>query len=153
MDSGLVIMIEPINYWTTIIVYLTLLIKSFSELLKAINRLENEMNHLPKQLKTIFKILVYILTIIVPNIGIIWYFFYLTGLSPNRINEANFFWAMVAQPTIGVSIYAYIWGSWFYPKLRVAFSEKKLKNTQSKREKVSSIKDGRTKTIQSGRKK
>lgn len=111
-------MIEPVNYWISIIVYITLLITTFNGLLKALGELEKEVKRIPKQLKTLTKFLAYSLTLVVPNIGIIWYFFYLAGFSVDRLSEARFFWAMVAQPTIGVSVYAYIWGRWLYPRLQ-----------------------------------
>jgi hypothetical protein len=110
-------MIEPGNYWVSVIAFLTVYITAITNLLKAIEEL---MKIVPNVLKPLAKFLFYSITLVAPNIGIIWLFFYLAGSSPERFSEARFFWAMVAQPTLGVSIYAYIWGRWLYPQLQRA---------------------------------
>lgn len=116
-------MIEPVTYWTVFISGIIILIRTLNELLKAIEELVERMKQLPNVLKFLMKFLTYSLTLVLPNIGIVWLFFYLAGSSPDRFSEPNFFWAMVLQPTLGVSIYAYIWGSWFYPQLKRILSD------------------------------
>ena len=73
----------------------------------------------------ISKFLIYGLGLVVPNIGIIWYFFYLASIFPNRLLETKFFWTIIVQLSIGVSIYAYVWGRWFFPKLERILDESK----------------------------
>jgi hypothetical protein len=127
-------MIEPIAYWTPVIsvfivFVLTLrsLVDALEQLIKQIEKLEETMKRPPKLLKLLLKFLIYSLTLVLPNLGIIWYFFYLAGFSPYRLSELRFFLAIVAQPTIGVSVYAYFWGKWLYPQLQRILSEPALK--------------------------
>jgi len=114
-------MIELITYWTPVVTglttFTTFLLKII-ELLGNKERIVEILKGLPYLLKLLAKFLIYGLSLIIPNIGMIWLFFYQTGISPNRLSETEFFWAIVAQPTLGVSIYAYIWGKWIYPKLQ-----------------------------------
>ena len=139
-------MIEPITYWAGLIGGLITITTALNQLFKAIDDLAEQvdkMKQLPKLLKLLIKFLTYSLTLLIPNVGIIWLFFYLAGLHPEMISEARFFLAIVTEPTIGVSIYAYIWGSWIYPKLQRVFNnekhekhvEKKSKDTEPRNRK------------------
>ncbi|HUF00278.1 MAG TPA: hypothetical protein VMN99_13555 [Anaerolineales bacterium] len=110
-------MIEPLNYWMAVIGGVTVFVVAITNFLEALIKL---MRWIPRPL---VKFLVYSLTLVIPNIGIIWYFFYLAGSSPYRLSELRFFLAIVAQPTIAVSIYAYIWAKWLYPYLKGIQSE------------------------------
>jgi hypothetical protein len=110
-NNGLVKMVEIIEYWTFIIAAITAFIWT---LIKLVEALETFIRRIPKSLT---KFLVYGFALVIPYATIIWWFFYLAGLSPGRLSEPRFFWAMVAQPTIGASFYGYAWGKWIYPRL------------------------------------
>jgi hypothetical protein len=114
-------MIDPIAYWTPLIGgltgFVTLLLKII-ELFGEMEKVRKLMKKLPHLLKLLGKFLIYALSLVIPNVAIIWYFFYLAGISPERLWQVNFFWAVVAQPTVGVSIYAYVWAKWIYPRLK-----------------------------------
>ena len=115
-------MIEPIIiYWTPLITaltgFVTLLIKVI-ELLSKWEIIMKFIRLLPVLIKRLVKFLIYSLSLFVPNTGIIWYFFYLAGIYRDRLSQAEFFWAIVAQPTLAVSIYAYVWSSRIYTRLK-----------------------------------
>jgi hypothetical protein len=117
---------EPIAYLTPVIAFLVL----FTGLLLNIVKLFEEspvimtiLRKLPYLLKLLVRFLVYGLSLIIPIFGVIWYYFYQAGISPDRLSDTKFFSAVVVLPTIGVSIYAYIWGRWIYPKLQKFPSE------------------------------
>lgn len=105
-------MFEIITQWTVIIGAIAGFILALIRLIEALKQL---FERLPKQL---VEFLVYAPAIVIPYFAIVWWFFYLAGLSPERLSEPGFFWAVVAQPTIGVSIYTYVWGRWIYPTLQ-----------------------------------
>jgi hypothetical protein len=115
-------MVEIIGYWTVIIAAVTAFIWALIKLLEALKEL---IKSIPKPITKFF---VYGLALIIPYIAIIWWFFYLAGLSPNRLSEPKFFWAMVIQPTIGASFYGYAWGKWIYPRLHSILGAPKLAN-------------------------
>jgi hypothetical protein len=114
-------MIERIAEWAPLVgglwAFVQLLLKTI-EFLEKIEKVEEIMEKLPHLLKLLGKFLVYGLSLAIPNVVIIWYFFYLAGLSPDRLSEIEFFGAVVMQPTIFVSLYAYIWAKWIYPRLQ-----------------------------------
>ena len=105
-------MIELITSWTVLITVIGGLLYA---LIYVLGLLDELIKRLPKWLA---RFLIYGLALLIPNAVIIWYFFYLVGLNANRLSEPTFFWAMVAQPIIGVSIYGYVWGKRIYPQVR-----------------------------------
>ena len=134
-------MIEPIIYWTPVIAALTAfitLLLNLIELLGKIEKIEEPMKEPPYLLKLLAKFLIYGLSLVIPNIGIIWYFFYLAGISPDRLSETEFFWAIVAQPTMGVSIYAYVWARWIYPRLQRILGKSKSRQKPKRNSRTSS---------------
>lgn len=68
--------------------------------------------------KPFVRFLSFILSLAIPNGILISYYFYLAGLYPHRLSEDLFFISLVAQLIIGVSLYAFAWGKWVYPKLQ-----------------------------------
>ena len=122
-------MIDPVTYYAPLVsgltIYVTLLLKLI-ELLGKKHEVEDFMKRLPRLLRLLAKSLIYFLTLAIPNVLMIWFFFFQAGISPDRLSEVNFFWAVVAQPTLGVSIYAYIWAKLIYPGLRNLLGETKL---------------------------
>ena len=113
-------MIEPVAYWTPLITGLSTYLPLLAGILVILEKLgfSAALQRAPLMLKLLIKFLIYFLSLVIPNVVIIWYFFYLAGSSPQRLWEGNFFWAVVAYPTVGVSLYAYAWAKWFYPFLQ-----------------------------------
>lgn len=64
-------------------------------------------------------------SLFVPNGIIIWYYFYLVGLNSHRLSEVKFFLSMITQLTVLISLYAFVWSKWFYPKLRRIMDSRK----------------------------
>ena len=65
------------------------------------------------------RFLVFLGILTIPNWLIIWYVLYVAALNHDRLWEAGFFLALVAQATVAVSLYTFLWGVWLYPKLRL----------------------------------
>jgi hypothetical protein len=134
-------MIEQIAEWAPLIgglwVFVQLLLKAI-EFLEKIEKVEETMEKLPHLLQLLGKFLVYGLSLAIPNLVIIWYFFYLAGLSPDRLSEVEFFGAVVMQPTIFVSLYAYIWAKGIYPRLQRLLGRSKSRQESRRTSRASS---------------
>lgn len=78
-------------------------------------------------LKPLAKFLVAVATLVAP-IGLVigfWTFklarYYYESGSVDYVPNATVFWRLLAWQTVLVSIYSFVWTTWFYPKLRAWF--------------------------------
>ena len=71
------------------------------------------------------RFLVFLAILTVPNLLIIWSALYVAALNHDRLWEAGVFLALVAQVTVAVSLYTFLWGVWLYPKLRLLVKKPK----------------------------
>lgn len=58
-------------------------------------------------------------SILAPHGFIIWSWMYVAAINSNRIREGQVFTSLIIQVTLLTSIYTFIWGKWFYPKLNL----------------------------------
>lgn len=76
-----------------------------------------------KLLKSLMACVLFLATVIIPAGSIVWFFMYLVAENSNRINESAVFLSLVAQLTAAVSLYAFLWGMWLYPKFKPWFRD------------------------------
>jgi hypothetical protein len=74
-----------------------------------------------KVLKPLIVCVLFLATVIVPAGSMAWFFTYLAAENSNRIKEPVVFLSLVAQSTAAVSLYAFFWGMWLYPRLKPWF--------------------------------
>lgn len=104
-------MTETLGIWTGLILAFAAFIAAVKFLLQNILELIDIWKKIPVWL---LKFLIYVLTLVIPNTIIIWRFFYFAGLYSNRLSEPIFFWSMIIQSALGVSMYEIAWLTWVY---------------------------------------
>lgn len=67
-------------------------------------------------------------SILVPHGFIIWCWMYIAAINSNRIREGQVFTSLIIQVSLLTSLYTFIWGKWFYPKLNL-WLQKQLTQT------------------------
>ncbi len=95
---------------TAFLVAVAALLKAIVEIVKALKELKPSTKYL--------KYLVIIATQIVPVGVVIWYFMYWAAENSGRLTEPVVFLLLVAESTMLISLYEFIWGVWFYPRLK-----------------------------------
>jgi hypothetical protein len=74
-----------------------------------------------KVLKPLIVCVLFLATVVIPAGSIAWFFMYLAAENSSRITEPAVFLSLVAQSTAAVSLYAFFWGMWLYPRLKPWF--------------------------------
>ena len=103
--------------WGELATIITLITVFLVILVKLLEQLEKIQKYIPTSWFRAFYILV---SLIVPNGIMVTYFFYLAGLEPERLSEYNFYYGLIIQLVILLSLYTFAWGRWFHPRLLVA---------------------------------
>ena len=111
-------LLEQLGILTILLTFIATLL---GIILKFLEIRENDADFQKYILKPFIKLLSFIFSLVVPNGVLVSSYFYLAGLYPHRLSENFFFISLVAQLIIGVSLYAFVWGKWIYPKLEDMF--------------------------------